>query len=708
MFLIMNISTNQSIATRARLCGAILTVALALAGCATTDDSTESLSASKIAQIIISEDSRTIGEELKTLLHDTDPEVRALASRAIGRIGVDSAPLKELDSLLAPNLRDSVVEVASMAAFAYGLLPDDSTLANKLVEFAFTAPEDAALSAIVAAGRLADSANAQVIQKMMILLNHPQASYRSHTAMALFLCNAQSTIDELSRVALSDKVKNVRDTALYALARMKAAKAKDVFLSYLDDTNSYLQSLALRGLTAVKDTTLVTRVTKFLSAKDANLRSQAIVTLGALQCKEAQAALVSVINKEKDNRLKAQALSSLATFTGERDDQLATQFLEKHTDLGLQSAAVSYLARSFNGVLAPILDSVFRDGNPQLLSSFFDSVNRKLSSKRLYQFCEEALHAPQYHAPGPAYYSTYALYDELKLKPKNWMTGKTLWSIITSDTDFVIKTAMLEYAGKRKPPWFFDMALPLARSIEGSETQIRPHEFQDIYRSLLTAIDSYLGNSPETLKKSPEQTKLNVREIFDALLLANDFIVSKVAAESLKKYFQVDASSQIRKPIPLYDSETLAKKLTAAKKEDKYVTIRLNSKEITIELDYEAAPLTCLNFLQLVKDGFYDNLTFHRIIPNFVAQGGDPRGDGWGGPGYSIRCEYSQLPYNRGAVGIATSGKDTGGSQFFIALSAQPHLDARYTVFGKVIDGMDVADSIRKGDQGKITQRSNP
>ncbi len=85
-------------------------------------------------------------------------------------------------------------------------------------------------------------------------------------------------------------------------------------------------------------------------------------------------------------------------------------------------------------------------------------------------------------------------------------------------------------------------------------------------------------------------------------------------------------------------------------------------------------------------------------MPNFVAQGGDPRGDGNGGPGYQIRCEINMRPYVRGSVGMARSGKDTGGSQFFICHSPQPHLDGGYTVFGQVIDGIDVVDKIVRGD----------
>ena len=120
--------------------------------------------------------------------------------------------------------------------------------------------------------------------------------------------------------------------------------------------------------------------------------------------------------------------------------------------------------------------------------------------------------------------------------------------------------------------------------------------------------------------------------------------------------------------------------------------------KIEIHLDVVETPLTTANFIDLARRGFYDGLTFHRVVPGFVAQGGDPRGDGNGGPGYSIRCEDGERPYARGAVGMALSGKDTGGSQFFITYSPQPHLDGGYTLFGRVADGMDVVDKIRPGD----------
>jgi peptidyl-prolyl cis-trans isomerase B (cyclophilin B) len=116
----------------------------------------------------------------------------------------------------------------------------------------------------------------------------------------------------------------------------------------------------------------------------------------------------------------------------------------------------------------------------------------------------------------------------------------------------------------------------------------------------------------------------------------------------------------------------------------------------------EDAPGTVANFAGLAKKGFYDGLTFHRVIPDFVIQGGCPNGTGAGGPGYTIKCETSggNQYHDRGVLSMAHAGKDTGGSQFFICHSRQntSHLDRKHTVFGKVYEGLDVIDKIRQGD----------
>ncbi|AGB42178.1 peptidyl-prolyl cis-trans isomerase (rotamase) - cyclophilin family [Halobacteroides halobius DSM 5150] len=121
-----------------------------------------------------------------------------------------------------------------------------------------------------------------------------------------------------------------------------------------------------------------------------------------------------------------------------------------------------------------------------------------------------------------------------------------------------------------------------------------------------------------------------------------------------------------------------------------------------IEFYEEDAPNTVDNFCSLAEDGFYDGLTFHRVIPDFVIQGGCPKGDGTGGPGYTIDCEVDgdKQYHERGVLSMAHSGKDTGGSQFFICHNRKrtSHLDRKHTCFGKVVEGLEVIDDIRAGD----------
>ncbi|RZM79645.1 peptidylprolyl isomerase [Leptolyngbya iicbica] len=119
---------------------------------------------------------------------------------------------------------------------------------------------------------------------------------------------------------------------------------------------------------------------------------------------------------------------------------------------------------------------------------------------------------------------------------------------------------------------------------------------------------------------------------------------------------------------------------------------------ITLEMFDADAPGTVQNFVDLANNGFYDGLNFHRVIPNFMIQGGCPKGNGTGGPGYTIKCEINQNKHEAGSLSMAHRGPDTGGSQFFICHAPQPHLDGVHTVFGKTED-MDVVNAIRQGDK---------
>lgn len=141
------------------------------------------------------------------------------------------------------------------------------------------------------------------------------------------------------------------------------------------------------------------------------------------------------------------------------------------------------------------------------------------------------------------------------------------------------------------------------------------------------------------------------------------------------------------------------------------VTLDTDQGDIVLDLDPRNAPRTVNNFVFLANDGFYDGVSFHRVINNFMIQGGDPTGSGRGGPGYRFEDETvgNPLRHEAGVISMANAGPNTNGSQFFITHSPQAHLDGKHTVFGKVVEGMDVVNAIRQGDLiRKVTVEARP
>lgn len=146
--------------------------------------------------------------------------------------------------------------------------------------------------------------------------------------------------------------------------------------------------------------------------------------------------------------------------------------------------------------------------------------------------------------------------------------------------------------------------------------------------------------------------------------------------------------------------------MTLDKTKDYYVTFHTNRGDIRVKLFAQEAPVTVNNFVFLAREGYYDGTTFHRVIKNFMVQGGDPTGTGTGGPGYKIKDEFHpKLRHNKpGILSMANAGPNTGGSQFFITHTATPHLDNRHAVFGEVVEGMDVVNAIRERDPQRDRQ----
>jgi cyclophilin family peptidyl-prolyl cis-trans isomerase len=200
----------------------------------------------------------------------------------------------------------------------------------------------------------------------------------------------------------------------------------------------------------------------------------------------------------------------------------------------------------------------------------------------------------------------------------------------------------------------------------------------------------------------------SVLRIYDKALVDPEFTIRRHAIDGIKKiagnhYYHnekvLDPEDFLYSKIPVSKSKQDSYSADYGKKiSDSIAEMVLDKGIVMIRLYGSEAPNHVRNFKKLANEKFYDGLRIHRVVPNFVIQGGDPRGDGWGSGGINVRDEANRLVYKRGMIGMPLAGKDTGGSQFFITLSRQPHLDGNYTIFGEVISGMDIVDKTEIGD----------
>lgn len=249
-----------------------------------------------------------------------------------------------------------------------------------------------------------------------------------------------------------------------------------------------------------------------------------------------------------------------------------------------------------------------------------------------------------------------------------------------ADKDFTVRAQALIWA-TREP------LLSIEEILEGMEMHPRP----PVPEARLRGIEALAARAEaEPLERGAIYSAL------DKLAADADFLVRREAIDALRRLDQKPpelGAFRGTKSVQAY------REIVQRTARPRVVEMLTERGTVRLELACPEAPLTCLSFLQLAVQGFYDGLVFHRVVPDFVIQAGDPRGDGWGGPGYSLRDEPNLLRYSRGSLGMARSGPDTAGSQFFITLAPQPHLDGAYTTFGRVLEGDDVLDAIVQGDR---------
>jgi len=618
----------------------------------------------KMAEIIHLEDQRLLSDQLKRYLHDNDMDIRARTALAVGRIGGEGS-----GELLFAMLSDSAIDVAVTSAFALGLT-GEKEYAARLLDIAFDLPSAVGAEAVEAAGRLADSGMTTVAEELVKYFSHPSPDVREAACMAIYRAGAKSKGDDIVTFIKNEPDELVRKAALYALARLRVNEATQVFVKFLADSDPFVRSLAVRGLGSVQSDEAIHFLAISLNDADQGVVAEAIAGLAKKNGEEARRQLVRKLEKEKDEKLVVALLNGLRRQKNDRGVEAALSILHVEPPSSIVAAGVKYIASVRKDRAVNLIDSLVAEGDLYVMAACaeaFGLVGGKNVVPRLAVLFNDEDPMVRYHA------------FKALMKVDSGNTDFYLRKAL-ADPDYVLVATALEQVGERKLRQY----LPVMNTMmtRGAEVDVQ------VRRTLLDGAQPFL---------TEDQHDTTALDIMYAGLLDPEYVVRRQAATLFRDLLDENKFAALQPP------DTRISKRMIAKAFDRFqtnpqATIVTSKGEIEVALYFDAAPLTVLNFIELARDGFYNGLTFHRVVPNFVVQGGDPRGDGWGGPPYYLRCEYSDEPYRRGTVGMATSGKDTGGSQFFITLSPQPHLEGRYTAFGQVLSGMEVVDQVIVGD----------
>lgn len=608
---------------------------------------------------------RSLGDgALLGYLKEPRPGIRERAILALGRIQ-DPGTLPELKDAL----RDSEPTVRSMAAFSIGQMTEDSAKVSaevSLIEAIGREDDPDVLAAMVEAlGKVGGESSSDVLARA---LDDPSSELRGRAAIALGLLGRRGVKHEGADLALVDHAgefeDDVRWRVYYALARRAAPSALDVFIEGLGDRHPLVRAYAARGLGELGDERGLYPLMSLLADEDWRVGVNAARALGMLGDPRAAEPLAQLATSENEH-LALTAISALGRLGGGRASEALSAGLESDNWRLQEACARAIALTDSTGAVARLVG---------LLDSPAARV-RAAAAAGLGSVGDEA--------------SLEALLKLVRREKAPLVLASALDSM--TGLDGLDVDPLLALAGDCKD---MVVAASLAGALGETGDDRAVHKLVGLY-----------GEFPDVADVTPQV------EIIDALGrlkgeeslgLLEDALedprkpVAEKAAWALKEITGKDYSEMVPVNSTIEGDPDLrrARDLAGAK-----VRVNTDKGEIIIRLLTDEAPCTASNFADLVEAGFYDGLTFHRVVPDFVIQGGCPRGDGWGGPGYMIPCEYNRVHYERGYVGMALAGKDTGGSQFFITHSPQPHLDGRYTIFGMVESGMDVVDRIQVGDR---------
>jgi cyclophilin family peptidyl-prolyl cis-trans isomerase/HEAT repeat protein len=616
---------------------------------------------------------------LTSAARSPDPAVRSRAALALGRIG-DSRGRQ----LLAGLLTDSSPEVLSAAAFGSQVL-GDPTLTTELLPLLSGHDATVAAAAAKAIGFLARGDGQDAL--VAAVDRAPSPEPRATILRSLWRFSAPSTEAAALRF-VNDPDDRVRFGAVYAIARKPLESSLPALTAALNDRNADTAAYAARALGILAKKESLDPLFGALDSGKPPLVTNALVALegvleknpGSSAGKERIARVVTLAGDANPN-VAVPALTLLRQFAGADREvfrrlwSIATTGTGRRRQMALLSASAVLRDNAF-----PALETAAKSPEPALRATAAEALGYLSFAKA--QPLRATLAADRDPLVRGAVLGSLRTAEAV-------VQNRALVEANLKDPDAGVAAAAIDALTRTADPAILPLLVDAVSSSSG-----RPEP--DVPIAAITASEKLRNDS-------------RARTVVETAYRSSNPLVARIARRSLVQSFRAEPAAF---PVPEYKISRSAADYAALLAEARKpwtATVETARGPFRIRLAGLSAPMTVMNFVTLARRNYFDNSTFHRVVPNFVDQDGDPTGTGNGGPGYEIRDELNTIEYGEGTVGMALSGPDTGGSQWFVTHAPQPHLDGIYTVFGQVTSGQDVVERIEQGDRiTRVTVAESP
>ncbi len=632
----------------------------------------------RYARLLAMADARRVDTALiESILRAGSPPERAAAALAVGQVHA---------AVLAPRLRtlltDADTAVSSRAAYALGLLADTASVGA--LAHAVNAAPSVGHNAAWALGQIGEPARAAITTSLTSATAPRDPRVRSELLLATF--KLQPVPVDAVRPWLTDSSALVRWSAAYAIARPYASAGVRMLIPLAADTSGEVRAQVARAFShrAAGDSLapLVREpLEKLATDPNPHVRINALHSLGTYGVQSMR--LVLAATHDADANVRIAAAQELGTVLGTTRAPWTAAWKADTGFMYRRSVLVSAMSQD---VVLPAAeldepDSWAHQGDWRLRAAVADAGGAAPSILRLREISLPLARDPDPRVRSAAYGAMAPHADTADDHP--WRREFMEYGL--ADEDFFVRAIAIGSLEGHATAAEVPLVLASYRRAEAdSATDARVAAARFFAAAWKHDSANFADSTITALRALPVPREMLVRVAADSVSLFESWRRAPAPEPKPAAWYEQIVRTRI---LP-----SLAGKLPRAQ----IVTER---GTITLELFAVDAPLTVDNFLTLAQHGFYDNLRFHRVVPNFVAQDGDPRGDGNGGPPYTIRDEFNPRRYERGTAGMALSGPDTGGSQYFLMHAADPHLDGRYTVFGRVINGWGALDALVQGDR---------